>query len=259
MTAVSEHPLTDGDTVATGLLREAAIRRLLLHERGECSTEHVRLVASCVGAHERTVWRWLHNAHNPGRTAVERFTITDELRVRLAYFRGNASALRRDLLTQADDPALVPSLTTLYRAIHRDLTEGQRAGLRHGERARRGHDVFLTRPPTHRNAVWEGDHVQASVEVDVHGRLVKPWITWFIDTGTCAICGLAVTAGYPRSDSIMVALRAAITTAEPYGPVGGLPARCASTAAKTSSHTWCARRCAPSPCRYRICRATPRT
>jgi hypothetical protein len=123
MTAVSEHPLTDGDTVATGLLREAAIRRLLLHERGECSTEHVRLVASCVGAHERTVWRWLHNAHNPGRTAVERFTITDELRVRLAYFRGNASALRRDLLTQADDPALVPSLTTLYRAIHRDLTE----------------------------------------------------------------------------------------------------------------------------------------
>ncbi len=63
-----------------------------------------------------------------------------------------------------------PSLAALHRAIQRDVLSGDRAGLRHGELARRGHDVFLQRPATHRNEVWEGDHVEAPVEVDVEGR-----------------------------------------------------------------------------------------
>jgi putative transposase len=39
-------------------------------------------------------------------------------------------------------------------------------------------DVSLQRPPGHRNEVWESDHVEAPVEVDVEGRLLKPWVTW---------------------------------------------------------------------------------
>jgi hypothetical protein len=55
--------------------------------------------------------------------------------------------------------------------VVRDLRPGDRAGLAGGERARRAYDVFLQRPRTHRNAVWEADHVEAAVEVDVEGRL----------------------------------------------------------------------------------------
>jgi putative transposase len=135
-------------------------------------------------------------------------------------------AVHRELVEAAragGPPA--PSRATLARAIARDVLPGDRAGLRDGEPARRAHDVFLTRPRAHRNAVWEADHVQAPVEVDVEGRLVKPWVTWFVDVGTDAICGIAVTPGPASSESILAALRSAITLEEPYGPPGGLPGR----------------------------------
>ena len=117
----------------------------------------------------------------------------------------------------------VPSLSTLHRAIRRDLTRGERAGLRSGEAARRAHDVFGQRPATHRNAVWEGDHKHVPVEVDVEGELATPWVTWFIDCATKAITGVAVTAHAPSRDAVLASLRIAITRSEPFGPVGGLP------------------------------------
>lgn len=208
--------------------REAALRRLLdMAERGELRTEHVRLVASGLGVSLRTLWRWIRQARVGdgliARTPV-RFEVSDELRTRLAFWRGNIAAVRRELLEAAragGDP--VPSLSTLQRAVARDLAAGDRAGLAGGERARRAYDVFLRRPPTRRNQVWEADHVEAPVEVHVEDRLVKPWVTWFIDVGTDAVCGTAVTPGAPSRESILAALRSAITLEAPHGPPGGLP------------------------------------
>ncbi|MER5966563.1 AAA family ATPase [Streptomyces sp. NPDC002057] len=117
----------------------------------------------------------------------------------------------------------VPSLATLHRAIRRDLTVGERAGLRNGEKARRTHDVFARRPAAHRNAVWEGDHKRVPVEVDVEGELVCLWVTWFIDCATKVIVGVAVTPHTPSRDAVLAALRARIDRREPYGPAGGLP------------------------------------
>lgn len=209
--------------------REAIVYRLaVLDGRGELTSECLRMMAQCAGRSERTLWRWLEAARagqitTPGQVRSHAFTVTEELRVRLAYCRGNIAAVHRDLLAEAQDGTRVPSRAALYRAIRRDLTVGELAGLRHGERAGREHDVYLTRPRVHRNAAWEGDHVQAPVEVLVGDTLIKPWVTWFIDTGSHAIPGLAVTPGYPSREAILVALRAAVLTADPYGPVGGLP------------------------------------
>jgi hypothetical protein len=83
--------------------------------------------------------------------------------------------------------------------------------------------VFLRRPRVHRNAVWEADHVEMAVEVDVEGRLVRPWVTWFVDTGTNVVCGAAVSPGPASRESILAALRAAVCVEEPHGPAGGLP------------------------------------
>lgn len=154
--------------------RAAAMPRLLdLDERGELTAAHVRLVAQALGKTERTVWRWLAAALQDQRFArveASRFTITAEIRRLLALRGGNASRVHAELMQRAaedpDAPA-VPSLSTLHRAIRRDLTRGERAGLKSGEAARRAHDVFRQRPPTHRNAVWEGDHKHVPVEVDV--------------------------------------------------------------------------------------------
>jgi putative transposase len=120
-------------------------------------------------------------------------------------------------------PVVVPSRAALYRAIARDVPAGQLAGMRGGERARRGHDVFLARPAVHRNEVWETDHVQVKVEMDIGGRVGRPWVTWFVDCATRVICGWSVTAQVPSRESILVALRDAVSREGEHGPFGGLP------------------------------------
>ncbi|MEV5676464.1 transposase family protein [Streptomyces sp. NPDC052179] len=211
--------------------RAAAVQRLsALETAGELTSAHVRLVAGALGKSERTVWRWLAACRTEGRlerVPAGRFTVTAEVRRLLALWGGNASRVHAELLELArKDPARpqVPSLATLHRAIRRDLTAGERAGLRQGEQARRAHDVFAQRPPTHRNAVWEGDHKRVPVRVEVEGELVCPWVTWFIDCATKVIVGVAVTPHAPSRDAVLAALRCAIDRRTPYGPAGGLPA-----------------------------------
>ena len=215
-----------GDGGGQRALRDAAVRRLVeLSESRPLSRDDVRLAARGLGVSERSVWRWVAQAKDRGQPAQRsRFTVDDALRQRLAFWRGNVAAVHRELVqaaAQGGPPA--PSFPTLHRAINRALSPGELAGLRKGEYAARAHDVYGQRPPGHRNQAWEGDHVEASVEVDVDGRLVKPWVTWFIDCATNVITGVAVTPGVPSRESILAALRAAISTEEPYGPAGGLP------------------------------------
>ncbi|MGW1091542.1 hypothetical protein ACWD4L_36085 [Streptomyces sp. NPDC002596] len=73
--------------------------------------------------------------------------------------------------------------------------------------------------------VWEADHVQAPVLVDVEGTALRPWITWFVDCATNAIMGVAVTPGSPSLESVLTTLRAAVVREKPFGPQGGLPER----------------------------------
>lgn len=249
-------------------LRAPAVRRLLaLRAERRLSREHVRLAGECLGVSERTVWRWLAEASRspqaalrPGERNGDRFEITREIRVLLAYWHGNASAVHRELMERAAaeaggvpahtsgaagpvppgpldavavpggaalsqvpllDP--VPSLSTFLRALRRDLTAGERAGLASGPEAARAYDVFGKRPASWRNSAWETDHVQAPLLVDADGDLVRPWITWFIDTATKVITGTAVTPGHPSRASVLAALRAAVVRDDPYGPAGGVP------------------------------------
>ncbi|MBT2429628.1 DDE-type integrase/transposase/recombinase [Streptomyces sp. ISL-112] len=237
--------MEDGDTFHAGVglpaasrtaLRGPAVRRLLTLRTGKKLTAgHVRVAADALGVSERTVWRWLAAAEcdetaaaHPGARsqAGARFTITPEVRGLLALWKGNVRAVHRELVLRAarqSPPEDAPSLTTLHRAIRRDLTPGERAGLAGGERAARKHDVFLARPRGWRNQVWETDHMQAPVLVDVDGRARRPWITWFTDCATNAITGAAVTPVHPSRESVLAALRSAVLREDPYGPFGGLP------------------------------------
>ncbi len=255
------------DTVSLTALRAPAVQHLLqLRAQGRLSRGHVSTTAQCLNVSDRTVWRWLADASadpavavSPGARRTTRFGITPEIRVLLAYWHGNASAVHRELVARAipapptppdtgpsaPEPAVppprtsvpggappeavplltpVPSLATFLRAVRRDMTAGERAGYRQGPEAARAHDVFAKRPRTWRNDVWEADHVQAPLRVDADGDLVHPYVTWFIDCATKAITGVAVTPGCPTRASILAALRSAIVRTTPYGPFGGLPA-----------------------------------
>lgn len=207
-------------------LRDAAVRRLVvLSQDGPLPQAQVELVARGLGVSARTVWRWVAQALGRTESSTRsQFVLDERLRKRLAFWRGNVLAVHRELVdaAAAGGPG-APSVRTLYRAVERALTPGELAGLRKGEHAAREHDVFGQRPPGHRNEAWEGDHVEASVEVDVEGRLVKPWVTWFIDCATNMVPGVAVTPCFPSRESVLAALRASISVDEPYGPAGGLP------------------------------------
>ena len=164
-----------GSWLVDGPGREAVVRRLAaLEDTGRLGSQQVRLAGGALGVSERTMWRWVRQARGGeglSRRPRGRFRVTDEIRQRLAFWRGNAAAVHRELAATAKaggPPA--PSLSTLQRAVVRDVLAGDRAGLAGGERARRAYDVFLQRPGTHRNAVWEADHVEVPVEVDAAGR-----------------------------------------------------------------------------------------
>lgn len=203
--------------------RDLAVLRLLeLRASSEFRSEHVRLVAEQLGIVEGTVWRWLKAARVEGRTgrkAGVRHEVTHDDVVELAYHRGNIAAFHS--ARRAAGPT--PGPGAWRRAFARALSRGRRAGITQGERARRDFDTYLTRHPQFRNECWEADHTQLAVRVVLPDRrLVKPWATIFVDTYSRAILGWAI-AVTPSQESVLGALRTAISTDGLYGGIGGVP------------------------------------
>ncbi|MFE3206350.1 helix-turn-helix domain-containing protein [Embleya sp. NPDC059237] len=97
------------DPVSSTALRAPAVRRLLaLRAERRLTRVHVHTTARCLGVSERTVWRWLADATttpataaSPGARRSDRFEITPDIRVLPAYWRGNASAVHRELVARA--------------------------------------------------------------------------------------------------------------------------------------------------------------
>jgi putative transposase len=81
--------------------------------------------------------------------------------------------------------------------------------------------------PDHRNEVWQGDHKQLDVLVLAPRarRPIRPWSTMFIEAGSRAIMGWALSLR-PSTAEVLAALRDALLIAEPPAPVlGGVPER----------------------------------
>jgi putative transposase len=210
-------------------LRIESVRHLLeLEQQNTDIAPHRKTVARAYGVDEKTVKRWMDNARAHGGTYTpaqrRRFTLTANMIDEVAIQRGNINATFQRLTTHPyeGDPPL-PCLATFYSAVDAAFDKAFLEGLRHGECAARRYTVHGQEIFDHRNQVWEGDHVQASVWVNVDGRPAKPWITWFIDGFTKVVPGKSITPGFPNSGSIMAAARAALARGGPYGPFGGRP------------------------------------
>ncbi|MDP5315654.1 Mu transposase C-terminal domain-containing protein [Streptomyces poriferorum] len=199
-------------------------RLYTLEQSEQLTRSRITGVADAFGVDTRTVDRWLANARANNGTYQPRdrprFTLTQLMLDAVARWRGNATAAWRELRAEGHP---VPSLPTFHRAANRALTPGMRAGLRGGEKVRRHFDVAGERDRHYRNYAWETDHVEASVKVRVEGHIRKPWITFFIDAATSAICGLAITPQRPSREAVLVAIRDAILIDEHHGPFGGIP------------------------------------
>jgi putative transposase len=193
--------------------RRATVARLLeLREAGSLMPEHVRLAGAGHGVDERTVRRWLARADQRRPTRPEWYQLAQPDREAYAYFLGNVTAVaraREAVLAGRTDAAGVPvpqflvagwanerpvALRTLQRAFAEQMTPAERAYRASGEAGRRAAGVYLSRPWTPRNQVWELDHKELPVLVLPHrGRAVKPWLTSVVDDGTRALLGWAIT------------------------------------------------------------------
>ncbi|MEQ4720355.1 transposase family protein [Nonomuraea sp. B19D2] len=104
------------------------------------------------------------------------------------------------------------------------LRRGAHAGVRgRGERARRAKLVYLQRPATFRNQVWEGDHKSLPIVVlPPRGKAVTPWVTMFLDDATRLIIGWAIALA-PHAGTVLTALRMGMLQDPATGPAHGVP------------------------------------
>jgi putative transposase len=215
-----------------------ALHRLRgLGDRGESITAEVGATAIALGVADRTVWRRLACPDSPR----PRFALSATDIAAYVDFAGNISAVHRArtaALAGADTVAGVPiaaelaegwagappvSLRSLHRAFAAELTPAFAAGVRGGERARRAKLVYLQRPATFRNQVWEGDHKNLPILLlPPRGKALTPWVTMFIDDATRVITGWAIGLT-PHTGTVLTALRMGMIDDPATGPAHGVP------------------------------------
>lgn len=218
------------------------VRLAELREAGSLTAEHIRLAATGHGVDERTVRRWLARADQARASRPEWYRLEQVDREAYAYFRGNVTAMARAraaVLAGQTEAAGVPvpeflvagwaqarpvALRTLQRAFAQQMTPAERAYWASGEAGLRAAGVYLTRPATPRNQVWELDHKELPILLlPRRGRAVKPWLTSVVDDGTRALLGWAITLT-PNTATVLTALRMALTHDPARGPFGAVPA-----------------------------------
>lgn len=121
-------------SVPRAVMRSVVVRRLLaVGEAGGVSRVHVRIAAEAVGCRSvRCGGGWLWGVGDRSRRLSGRggFGLDDVLWKRLGDLGGNVSEWYRQLTDGSDDPAglgpvAVSSLSTVMRAVRRDLRDGR--------------------------------------------------------------------------------------------------------------------------------------
>ncbi|MFD9636825.1 recombinase, partial [Streptomyces violascens] len=173
-------------------LRAGSITHLLALDRaGTLTPDHIRAVADAHACHPRTVIRWMERARDHHgayqRKQRPRAELTPAMDDELILWCGNIAAAHRSL-KQRDGTTM--SYAAFHRLVTRSHPPSYLAGLRQGEKGRRAYDLFGTqRERGRRNDVWEADHKEADVWVNVDGIPRKPWVTWFVNCSNTGICG----------------------------------------------------------------------
>ncbi|MDQ3676342.1 MAG: hypothetical protein M3401_05990 [Actinomycetota bacterium] len=102
--------------------------------------------------------------------------LTDRARELFFATAGNVAAVHRIL---SDESRSAPAVSTLRRAVLRELTPAERAFARVGVEGARSRSVYLRRESEHRGEVYAGDHKELSIEILAlrAQRPRRPWVT----------------------------------------------------------------------------------
>jgi putative transposase len=201
--------------------RRAVVRRLIeLDREGRLDTATVKLAASSLGVHYRSIWRWIAGGGYQAESRT-RWQLTPEAVD--AYYQSNghptiAWRLLKDAVTA------VPSESVFLRAVRDGLSPAERAYARHGEDGRRRYELYRRYEVAARNDLWEMDHAQLDIEVlPLRGRRpVSPWLTVIIDSYSRLIMGWALSIR-PSSAEVLASLLEGMVVDAERGPWGGVP------------------------------------
>ncbi len=201
--------------------RTAMVARLVeLRSHGRLSAEAVRQAARVLQAGERTVWRWVASGgYEP--PPQRGYVLTDRARELFFATAGNVAATHR--LLSHEDPC-APTVSTLRRALLRELSPAERAFARTGAEGARCRSVYLRRESAHRAEVYAGDHKQLSIDVLAPRaqRPTRPWVTLFVDEYSRLIVGWAISL-QPSQAEVLAALGMAVVVDAERGSFGGIP------------------------------------
>jgi putative transposase len=201
---------------------EATVAMLLERRsvHGPLPNAVVGQAAGALGVSTSTLRRWLAK-RTPKPAQRDRWVPDDEDLLRYFECKGNVAGvfrLRKAVGLES------PTLRQLQRAFDKALSPAERAFAKDREAGYRRYSVYLRVEASHRNQLWQADHVELPVWMSVPRRTIwlKPWLTVFIDCFSRAIVGYALSLQPTRAE-VLAALRAAIVVDPDRGPFGGVP------------------------------------
>jgi putative transposase len=206
----------------SGPTEVAILSQLLAHRERVGSLPGYLVEAACreLGWSRAKLYRRLTQSAAGGRA---RRRLTDNEIAAFYDAQGNAAVAWRRLRDERGESEL-PSLRDFQRLIGEQLTEQERTYARRGPQGARAVRLFMERRERGRGLCHEADHKQADVYVRVPrgSKLIRPWITIFMDTFSRAIAGLAISL-WPTQAEVLAAMGSAFRPWSTFGPSHGLP------------------------------------
>ncbi|MGB9903586.1 MAG: Mu transposase C-terminal domain-containing protein [Desulfotomaculales bacterium] len=234
----------EGQEIVTEALRREVFVRQALEYTGEDVTMQRQSLARMAGVSLATLYRWIASYQERGFMGI-----LDGLRKTRESEGYGSKSFDPEALEFAKKlylTSLKPTLAWVYERVQeRAEQEGWKVGsyqsfcraikdmVSYAEEVmgREGVEAYrkkvmpkvIRRKPRLVNQVWVGDHHQLDFFIEHKGKLVRPWLTAWLDMTTAAFVGWCICL-QPSSDTIALAFRhGVLPKAEPDNPLCGLP------------------------------------
>jgi len=235
----------EGQEAVTEALRREVFVRQALEYTGNDATSQRQSAARMAGVSLATLYRWIKTYEERGFIGILDSVCKRKPKQSKGYgsrsFDNDAIEYGKKLYLSKIKPTLawiyerveekaakegwkIGSRASFYRAINDAVSYAEEVMGREGVEAYRKKVMpkILRKRPQYANQIWVGDHHQFDFFIAYKGKMVRPWLTAWMDMTTSAIVGWSVNVN-PSSNTIAVAFRHGVLPKE-NEPFCGLPA-----------------------------------
>lgn len=236
----------EGQEVVTEALRREIFVRQVLDYTGDSATIQRQSVARMADVSLATLYRWVKSYEERRFMGILDTVCKRKLKQHKGYgsrsFDSEAIEYGKKLYLSKLKPTLawvyecvekeaaaqgwkIGSRASFYRAINEAVSYAEEVMGREGIEAYRKKVMpkILRKRPRYANQIWVGDHHQFDFFISYKGKMVRPWLTAWMDMTTSAMIGWCINVN-PSSDTIALAFRHGVLPKSENNPLCGLPA-----------------------------------